>query len=359
MRARGWRLWLLALGFLSWLVRPSLAETAVDVDFPYVDGTNAYRIDFLYGESELEFGGQGVPFGGIRLRFGATARSQLELGAWGPLSDRAGILKDSDWIYGDGQPGKDIYSESDLALRGGLLARVAVLAENGRGDLAEVGYLHQRLSYRASNTRQVGYGLYASQTVSLTGPTIDYDLTCQAPYLGGRVPFAWGRGRWSFSFLYSYWLACRNLDDHLRRETEYPSGSGRTTEGKMAEGQASGALWGLGLSAEWPLSDDRLPSPLLERARLRASGRPDVRQRNTWELVGRSSEQEQPSGWRWPPGRRVWVKLAASYMEMRATGTQRQWYYYADGSTAPLADGIPMTILANQWVVSSSLVFEF
>ena len=133
MRARGWRCWLLVLALWGWLARTSSASPAVDVDFPYVGGANAYRIDFTGGASELEFGGQGVPFGGVRLRFGVTARSQLELGAWLPLSDRAGILKDSDWIYGDDQPGTDIYSESDLALRGGLLARVALLVERQPG----------------------------------------------------------------------------------------------------------------------------------------------------------------------------------------------------------------------------------
>ena len=79
----------------------------------------------------------------------------------------------------------------------------------------------------------------------------------------------------------------------------------------MAEGQARGFLWGASLSGRWPLS---------ERTRL---------------------------------------GFAVDYMGMNATGAQKQWYYYADGSTVPLADGIPMTIRASQWAVTASVAIEF
>lgn len=78
----------------------------------------------------------------------------------------------------------------------------------------------------------------------------------------------------------------------------------------MAEGEARGFLWGASLDGRWRLSAHSH------------------------------------------------LRLGAGFAAMHATGSQRQWYYFADGSTALVAESVPLLVEGREWSLWAGVEVE-
>jgi plasminogen activator len=138
------------------------------------------------------------------------------------ITDGSGKMKDSDWIDGDGQPGLDIYSESNIKLEANIfhvnmLYNFWPIRSISIGPL--VGYKYQQFKFDVSNTNQVGYGIYAPlYTVSVRGKTLKYKVAYHIPYFGLNSDFLFGgKLEANLKLGYAPWAFAKDRDDHLLR----------------------------------------------------------------------------------------------------------------------------------------------
>jgi hypothetical protein len=213
-------------------------ELSVPVSYAY--GHTTYRIDGTYAgggglnriQSELEFPiSTGLVGGRARL-----ARER-EAGRGGPAFELSGQLavasqetakmKDSDWLEGpledpSGNPGKDIYSESDAKLSGGVIegrfAWEMDTAARGVVVAPMFGLLYQRFEYVVSDGQQVGYGGFTGETTSLPGRVLDYEIAYLLPYVGGRAAMSRGAITADAELWFSPSADASDVDDHLLRD---------------------------------------------------------------------------------------------------------------------------------------------
>jgi len=199
------------------------------VGYSYLDGDTTYKITSVDGtQSELEFPLESSLVGGkLDVAYNDPAFSyyspkfiwSLEL--YGDV-DNSGNLKDRDWIAGDGQSGLDIYSESRVEMD----ARIADMSllwnmwvNEGAAFGLVLGFRYHKFEYRAYDTNQVGYGIYAlTYTDYYPGATLRYYVKYKMPYIG----FSWNtrmgdRLYLDGRMLYSPYVDVDDKDDHLLR----------------------------------------------------------------------------------------------------------------------------------------------
>ncbi|RME65273.1 MAG: omptin family outer membrane protease [Nitrospirae bacterium] len=285
-------------------------ETSLGPQFGYLSGHTTYHISSYSGssgvESELEFPLRAA-LGGLKL----TARDEkmtLELGLMTNLTSGSGKLKDSDWLTNDldiqetGQahPGKDIYSESAIDLRalifeGSLKAKAYTIGPVVL--LPRVGGAIQYFEFSAYDTEQVGYGPYASlYTVSVSGKTIDYNVTYFFFYLGPEFEVnSEGLGL-SAGVYFCPYVYATDRDDHLLRY-------------KLSEAETDGTGYMAALSLYW-------------------------------------TSQRGPE-----------VSLKASYIKLDTDGTQTQTFY--DGPYQGQTFSVDDTIKTEQWTGLLSVLWRF
>lgn len=200
----------------------------VDVGFlgGYISGYTKYRIRFDGGASELEFPLKAY-LAGINLGWGFRNDQKQEIARmeikWlTNVTDGKGKMEDSDWISGDHHPGKDIFSESDVKLRGHIFNGSAVynqwlLKIFSIGPM--IGFRYQIFDYDVKNTNQIGYGPYdPSYTISVRGDTLTYKIKYYIPYVGLSSNLAFGNVfKTNASLGYAPWAVVKDKDDHLLR----------------------------------------------------------------------------------------------------------------------------------------------
>lgn len=245
-----------------------IGEWSVSAGVPLASfsGSTMYRISASDGassiKSELEFPVTGY-LAGARVqaarRISSWQRWVLEGNGMHSLTEPKGTMEDSDWIEGPIEllpvaeggfgltapnPGKDIYSTSQVQVRAlALEARVGLELEPA--PFARVtplaGILYQRFDYVARQTVQVGYGSYGPDfTGTHWDRSLEYDVSYQALYVGGRGEV----GRGPVSAALEAWVSpiasASDRDDHLLRQ-------------KLSETEADGWAWYAGVEGRLAL----------------------------------------------------------------------------------------------------------
>jgi len=247
---------------------------SLSVQTGYLYGSTSYHTKFTGGESKLEFPLQTV-LAGVSGEIGSTSsRTEplLKLKAtWlANIGRGSGNMKDSDWLTDDNHPGKDIYSESDIKLDAVVVDIRGVYepypsAPLSIGIFAGYGYRHYR--YEVSNTREVGYGPYATDfTGTFPGKSLNYDVTFEVPYVGFHVGSGTGAGfHAALDLGYSPWAAVTDTDDHLLRY-------------KKSTSDTTGQVYLAELNAQWDVTKDDLFQVSCEAMSISTKGK----QTQTW-----------------------------------------------------------------------------
>jgi outer membrane protease len=271
----------------------------------YLKGDSTYHISFDGGASELEFPLK-VFLIGPEIGLGhKNAKNQeilrLNLMWLTSITDGSGKMKDSDWIDGDGQPGLDIYSESDIKLNANIihvnmLYNFWPIRNISIGPV--VGYKYQQFKYDVRNTDQVGYGIYAPfYTVSVRGKTLEYKVVYHIPYFGLNSDLLFlGKFQANLKLGYAPWAFAKDRDDHLLRY-------------KLSKGDTDGDAYFANLNATWNF---------------------------------------------WP---HLYLTISGEYMKIHATGTQHQSFYAGPfvGTTFDVDD----RITSKQWLFSTMITCRF
>lgn len=293
------------------------SSLAVSPLLGYLQGHSLYHISYYEGpsgiESELEFPLNSSMAGVSGEYTFADYRDRREwkvrVTVLKDIGDVSGVLKDSDWLtddldiqeVGQAHPGKDIYSESAVALDATIFDLTAVY-NTIREDRVNIGplvrFLYENFKFTASNTNQVGYGPYApAYTAYIPHKTLDYEVTYKILALGVSCEYpAYQKFRANVQLAYSPWAVADDIDDHVLR-------SKRSTG--STDGSAFLVLFGL-----------------------------------TWDV--------RPD---------MMLTMGGEYRSIRTTGTQRQ-YFYA-GPDAGLTFSVNDRIDSTQVFVSAMLTFLF
>ncbi len=209
----------------------------VDIGFQggYINGYSKYHISFDGGASELEFPLKAY-LAGVNLGWDyRNDRKQeivrMELKWLTNVTDGKGKMEDSDWIDDDGtflgipgysQPGKDIFSESDVKLRAHIFDvnvayNIWLIKIFSLGPM--VGYRYEFFKYDIKNTHQVGYGAYYPFfTANIYGKTLEYEVSYHIPYIGLSSNLSFGKVfKINASLGYSPRTSVNDEDDHLLR----------------------------------------------------------------------------------------------------------------------------------------------
>ncbi len=226
----------------------------------YITGDSTYRISFSGGASELEFPVDNALLGvvvvlHIKGKEGEEIKQDRDKTRFNiewvtSISDKAGKVKDSDWLDGDGHPGLDIYSESDAELDFNAVDLNFIYnfwpTENITiGPM--LGYKYQKLEYGIYNLNQVGYGPYHPMYTSfVSGKVGDYEVKYSIPYLGLDNHILLGdKFQLNLEFGYSPWAEAEDIDDHILRY-------------KLSTADCDGDAYFLGLGANWKFLSDWL-----------------------------------------------------------------------------------------------------
>jgi outer membrane protease len=211
---------------VGWAFNNGRIYLDLGVQSGYLKGDTTYRITFLEGASELEFPLKAYLFG-PEISWGyknsqKQDKLQVKFKWLNNISRNSGKMKDSDWIEGDGQPGLDIYSESDIELKAYIIDVNAIynfwpIKQLSIGPM--VGYKYQRFEYDVKNTKQIGIGIYAPDyTASVSGRTLDYEVVYHIPYFGLGSNILFGKKfRVNMTGGYTPWATAKDRDDHILR----------------------------------------------------------------------------------------------------------------------------------------------
>lgn len=212
-----------------------ILDVDVGLQGGYINGYTKYHISFDGGASELEFPLEAF-LAGINLGWDFRNDQKqeivrMEIKWLTNVSDGKGEMEDSDWIDDDatflGIPGyhhsgKDIFSESDVKLRGHIFnGNVAynqwLIKIFSIGPM--IGYRYQIFDYDVKNTGQIGYGAYDPYfTVSVRGSTLTYKIKYYIPYVGLSSNLVFGKVfKTNLSLCYSPWTVVKDEDNHLLR----------------------------------------------------------------------------------------------------------------------------------------------
>jgi len=233
--------------------------TRIAFESRYCNGDSTYHISFNdtwenggHGESELEFP-LASTMAGVSLIVGKRhekrphlTKSQFCLTRLGVVAQRAGTMKDSDWIENDaafGQApheGKDLYTESDAEFKGTIydIQYTYHFSLNTNLTLGPIiGFRYQEFNYDI-----YGYsGIYWTTPVSGEGKVLDYSITYKIPYTGLSSGLLFGRTRQSqlhLTVAYSAWAQAEDRDNHVLRY-------------KLLEGDCEGEAYLINLSLDW------------------------------------------------------------------------------------------------------------
>ena len=237
----------------------------IGIQTGYIKGDTTYRITFSGGESELEFPLDTTLLGvnlGVKYLTPEERRSYAKEKvnfsiSWFTDIYHEGIMKDSDWIAGDGHPGLDIYSESstDINLTMVDVNCIYKFLHMPLMDLGVMaGYKYHKYNYEVFDTDQTGYGPYhPAYTGYFSGSTIAYSVRYNIPYVGVASDISLTEKLLlALKVGYSPWATSKDRDDHLLRYKMSTS----ECDGEAFFGSVDGSLslapdWHLNLGVEY------------------------------------------------------------------------------------------------------------
>lgn len=187
-------------------------------EFVYVPELDDYKL------SELQWDLSGVVMGGAALS-GAYGKFGFNAGAWIPVTEGDGQMKDYDWMV----PGLDWtdFSVSDVTIESGysfdINANYLVWHRPQFGVRALVGYKRDYWEWQD----HWGEYIYSANGFRDTVGAFDeelgihYEQTFDIPYLGANLDGQAGRLEWSAYALYSPVVSAEDKDHHMLREIHF------------------------------------------------------------------------------------------------------------------------------------------
>ncbi|PIE32867.1 hypothetical protein CSA56_13805 [candidate division KSB3 bacterium] len=163
---------------------------------------------------------------------------RLNIGIWKSLTDDAGTMKDSDWLYGYYGDTTAIYSETDTTVES------VHIDANGRYDFMQndsmtfgaiLGYTYTKWDWTAGDGFQWTIDPLSYYYGSVTGRAITYKQELKIPYVGLGLSISPARTPLGFNLyaLYSPIAKCDDRDDHILRS-------------KLSQGETDGTFLSLG-----------------------------------------------------------------------------------------------------------------
>ena len=271
----------------------------------YLKGDTTYHIDFPGGASELEFPLETYLVGPELVWGYRNPQKQdqfvFKIKWLTNIDNGSGKMKDSDWLEGDGHPGLDIYSESDVELQANILdvnVTYNLWPTKAWAIGPIVGYRYEKFEFNVKDTEQVGYGPYApGYTVAVSGKTLDYVVTYHIPYLGVSSSIRLLKGfSAEINAGYSPITFAEDRDDHILRY-------------KLSKGDTDGYSYFANANAVWNFLSH-------------------------WFLI-----------------------VGAEYLKIHTTGEQHQSFYA--GPDAGLEFDVDDKITSKQTFLSATVIYRF
>lgn len=196
----------------------SYACISTEFNFKKLMGQTEYSISDYSFKSLLEFPLNSYLLGG-KLIFKSDSSINVIVSGWHNLTEDAGIMKDSDWLYGYGVIGKDIYSESDAYLDKAVLTdfkgEYPLKVNNNLVIIPNIGFKYQRYMYTVKDVVQYNY--YQNGVVSVDGEVLTYDVKYKIPYIGLDANSSNENIILKFGVGFSPFATAKDRDDHLLR----------------------------------------------------------------------------------------------------------------------------------------------
>lgn len=194
--------------------------------------------------SELEWPLDGIVYMGGMVSASLWGKLQINGGYWRGLSDDAGTMKDSDWIYARYGNERAIYSESKATM-----TEATHIDINSRydfltlGDIAIggiLGYSYTKWNWEAGDGYQTSIDPYRYYVGPIVGTAIIYEEKIKVPYLGLSFSLSPSSSPFGMNIyaLYSPKAQCDDVDDHVLRFKE-------------AIGKTEGTFFSVGGSLLW------------------------------------------------------------------------------------------------------------
>ncbi len=197
-------------------------------------------------KSELEWPLDTITYVGGIVSLSFFEKLQANAGIWKAVTDDAGDMKDSDWLYGFFGDVRAVYSESegtvdatqfDVNLRYNFLKRENLVI----GGI--LGYSQTKWEWEAGNGFQTTIAPQFFYQGPIEGLGITYEEEVKVPYLG--LAFSLFPENSSFGLniysLYSPKAVCKDEDDHVLRS-------------KLSTGDTEGTFFSLGSDIRWQFS---------------------------------------------------------------------------------------------------------
>lgn len=197
------------------ILSSTLFCSASNLDFGYekMTGDTSYQISGEGWKSLLEFP---LDIKLVTITYQQRFNNDYELGLnyKTNLTEEAGTMKDSDWIYNQ----KIFYSESKADLNSNFydlhLAKIKNLDKFRLKSI--LGYKYNYFDYTIHDGTQWNY-LYNS-TSSLDGEVLDYQVTYHIPYIGFDISTENKKQiMWNINVNFSPFLSANDRDDHILR----------------------------------------------------------------------------------------------------------------------------------------------
>ena len=147
-------------------------------------------------------------------------RWQMNLALKKKLTQRAGIMKDSDWRYDAGMAIPANYSENKTHLNAFVVDGVLLynfLRKANWSFGGGIGYLAQSFGFSTTNIMQQDFAEPSAEVYTVAGPFIDYDIEYSIPYLQGKINYCFKEGfALAAEFGYSFLVKVKDYDYHLK-----------------------------------------------------------------------------------------------------------------------------------------------
>lgn len=220
--------------------------TSVEVE----NGEMAYTIQGRENggwKSKLEWPLESITYIGEIVSIGLFDTFLVNAGFWKAVTDEAGEMEDSDWLYRYFGTEPFVYSESEAtvdALQFDINLRYDFLRFERTSLGAILGFSYTRWYWEAGNGYQVSivpdYNVGAIQGIGIT-----YEEKLRVPYLGltlSMLPLESSSLGLNIYGLYSSIARCEDEDDHKLRY-------------KLNTGESEGTFFSLGGDVRWQFSD--------------------------------------------------------------------------------------------------------
>jgi outer membrane protease len=194
-------------------------------------------------KSVLEWPLENIVYLGGLGSFSFSRKFQVNVGFWKSITEEAGTMKDSDWLYGYYGNRKAVYSETDTTVDStqfDINFRYDFFQRESFSLGGILGYAYTKWDWTAGNGYQWTIDPNNFYQGAIEGIGITYVQKVKVPYLGLALSLSSASSAFGFNVytLYSPIAKCDDEDDHILRS-------------KLSQGQTDGTFLSIGGDLRW------------------------------------------------------------------------------------------------------------